>query len=79
MSTRLKQVIQSVNGNSDKKAVREFVDNFMLARDSKSFRDQLVATQPDIIMEANVTLSDGTEEGVNIPVTINFFWPDAWL
>ena len=77
LSTRLKQVIQSVNGNSDKKAVREFVDNYMLARDSKAFRDHLVATQPDIIMEANVTLSDGTEEGVNIPVTINFFWPDA--
>jgi hypothetical protein len=30
-------------------------------------------------MEANITLSDGTEEGVNIPVTINFFWPDAWV
>jgi hypothetical protein len=77
LSTRLKQVIQSVNGNTDKKAVREFVDNYMLARDSKAFRDHLVATQPDIVMEAPVTLSDGTEEGVNIPVTINFFWPDA--
>jgi hypothetical protein len=77
LSTRLKYVIQSVNGNTDKKAVREFVDNYMLARDSKAFRDHLVATQPDIIMEANITLSDGTEEGVNIPVTINFFWPDA--
>jgi hypothetical protein len=77
LSTRLKYVIQSVNGNTDKKAIREFVDNYMLARDSKAFRDHLVATQPDIIMEANVTLSDGTEEGVNVPVTINFFWPDA--
>ena len=77
LSTRLKYVIQSVNGNADKKAIREFVDNYMLARDSKAFRDHLVATQPDIIMEANVTLSDGTEEGVNVPVTINFFWPDA--
>jgi len=49
----------------------------MLARDSKAFRDHLVATQPDVIMESTITLSDGTEEGVNIPVTINFFWPDA--
>ena len=79
LSTRLKQVIQSVNGNIDKKAVWEFVGNYMLAKDSKAFRDHLVATQPDIIMKATVTLSDGTEEGVNIPVTINFFWPDAWL
>ena len=77
LSTRLKYVIQSVNGNTDKKAVREFVGNYMLAKDSKAFRDHLVATQPDIIMKATVTLSDGTEEGVNIPVTINFFWPDA--
>jgi hypothetical protein len=77
LSTRLKYVIQSVNGNADKKAIREFVDNYMLARDSKAFRDHLVATQPDVIMESTITLSDGTEEGVNIPVTINFFWPDA--
>jgi hypothetical protein len=77
LSTRLKHVIQSVNGNTDKKAVREFVDNYMLARDSKAFRDHLVATQPDVVMESTITLSDGTEEGVNIPVTINFFWPDA--
>jgi hypothetical protein len=77
LSTRLKHVIQSVNGNTDKKAIREFVDNYMLARDSKAFRDHLVATQPDVVMESTITLSDGTEEGVNIPVTINFFWPDA--
>ena len=77
LSTRLKHVIQSVNGNPDKKAIREFVDNYMLARDSKAFRDHLVVTQPDVVMESTITLSDGTEEGVNIPVTINFFWPDA--
>jgi len=77
LSTRLKHVIQSVNGNTDKKAVREFVDNYMLARDSKAFRDHLVLTQPDVVMESTITLSDGTEEGVTIPVTINFFWPDA--
>jgi hypothetical protein len=47
-----------VNGNTDKKAIREFVDNYMLARDSKAFRDHLVATQPDIIMESNITNLD---------------------
>jgi hypothetical protein len=33
-------------------------------------------TQPDIVMEATVTTSNGIEEDVNIPVTANFFWPD---
>jgi len=27
-------------------------------------------------MEATVETSDGTEEGVSVPVTANFFWPD---
>jgi len=76
LSTRLKYAIQSVNGDTDKKTIRDFVDNYFLARDSRAFRDHLTKTQPDVIMEATVETSDGTEEGVNVPVTANFFWPD---
>jgi len=76
LSTRLKYAIQSVNGDTDKKTIRDFVDNYFLARDSRAFRDHLTKTQPDVIMEATVETSDGTEEGVIVPVTANFFWPD---
>jgi hypothetical protein len=76
LSTRLKYAIQAVDGNTEKKVVREFVDNRFLARDSRAFREHLTKTQPDILMEAQVTTSSGIEEGVTIPVTANFFWPD---
>lgn len=76
LSTRLKYAIQSVNGDTDKKTIRDFVDNYFLARDSRAFRDHLTKTQPDVIMEATIETSDGTEEGVSVPVTANFFWPD---
>jgi len=76
LSTRLKYAIQSVNGDTYKKTIRDFVDNYFLARDSRAFRDHLTKTQPDVIMEATVETSDGTEEGVIVPVTANFFWPD---
>ena len=41
LSTRLKHQILSVEGNEDKKTIRDFVDNYFLARDSSSFRTYL--------------------------------------
>lgn len=76
LSTRLKYAIQSVGGDRERKTIRDFVDNYLLARDSRAFREHLMKTQPDIVMETTVTTSNGIEEDVNIPVTANFFWPD---
>jgi hypothetical protein len=76
LSTRLKYALQAVDGNTERKTIREFVDNRFLARDSRAFREHLTKTQPDIIMEAQIMTSSGIEEGVTIPVTANFFWPD---
>ena len=77
LSTRLKYAILAVNGDRERSTVRDFVDNYFLAKDSRAFRDHLVNTQPGIKMEASVSTEDGIVEGVNIPVNINFFWPDA--
>ena len=76
-STRLKFAITSVNGDYDIKTIREFVDNYFLAKDSKAFREHLNNTQPDIILKSKITLSDDTEEDVVVPINTNFFWPDA--
>ena len=73
LTTRLKHIIISVNGDEDSKSIREFVDGYMLARDSRSFREHLKNTQPDVDM--NVTLDNGRE--VEVPLGLNFFWPDA--
>ena len=48
MSTRMKHIIASVNGDSDRKSVRQFVDNALLARDAKALRDHMAKMQPDI-------------------------------
>lgn len=73
LSTRLKYMIVSVNGESDRKDVRSFVDNQFLAIDSRAFRDHVRDTQPDV----DLTVSTDRGEEVRIPIGISFFWPDA--
>jgi len=72
LSTRLKYMITSVNGERDPKSIREFVDTNLLARDSRELRKHIKETQPD------VDLIFTTENGstADIPVSIRFFWPD---
>tara|TARA_B110000495_G_C22920658_1_gene537874 strand:- start:280 stop:1104 length:825 start_codon:yes stop_codon:yes gene_type:complete len=78
LTTRLKHMILSVNGDYTVKTVREFVDNQFLARDSKPFRDYASSIMPDIDLDFNINFEDGASvDGVSIPININFFWPDA--
>jgi hypothetical protein len=76
ISTRLKHQITSVDGDADKKTIREFVDGYMLARDSSSFRKHLKSTQPDIQMTFIHEGNNGEEE-VAVPIEVQFFWPDS--
>lgn len=73
LTTRLKYILSSVNGEEDAKSIREFVDNYMLARDSRSFREHLKSIQPDVDM--SITLDNGEE--VDVPLGLSFFWPDS--
>jgi hypothetical protein len=79
LSTRLKYIITSVNGNTDEKTIREFVDNHLLAKDSRAFREYLKQTQPDIELKAKYTGENDIEEDIDIPITANFFWPDSGI
>ena len=72
LTTRLKHVITSVDGKDEKKDIRNFVDNYLLARDSRAFREHIKNTQPDVNME--YVLENGEE--VVVPIGLNFFWPD---
>jgi hypothetical protein len=73
LSTRLKYMITSVEGNRDTKSIREFVDNFLLAKDSRALREYIKTTQPDV----DLTFITDSGSEVAIPIGINFFWPDA--
>ena len=72
LSTRLKHTITSVEGDDDTKTIREFVDNQLLARDSRALREHIRVSQPDV--DLNVVLDSGEE--VKVPIGLNFFWPD---
>jgi len=72
LTTRLKYMILSINGDDDNKQIREFVDNHLLARDSRAFRNHIRLMQPDV--DLRVTLDSGEE--VDVPLGLSFFWPD---
>ena len=76
ISTRLKHQILSVNGSYDKATIRDFVDNGLLARDARALREYIKQISPDIDLITNVQTSNGLVEGVNIPIGLDFFWPD---
>jgi hypothetical protein len=73
LTTRLKYIITSVNGDREAKTIREFVDNHLLARDSRLLREYIRQVQPDV----DLTFTTTSGEEVAIPVNLSFFWPDA--
>jgi hypothetical protein len=75
VTTRLKHQIVSVDGNSDKTAIKDFVDNYLLAADSRALRSYIKETAPDVDLTTKVVI-DGVEEDISIPINLNFFWPD---
>jgi len=72
LSTRLKYMITSVEGKTDTASIREFVDNYLIARDSRALREYIREVQPDVDLTFFPT-SDS--DRVNIPIGLGFFWP----
>ena len=73
LSTRLKYMITSVGGERDPKSIREFVDNHLLARDSRELRKHIKEIQPDVDL---TFFPDSSTDRIDIPIGIKFFWPD---
>jgi hypothetical protein len=73
LSTRLKYLITSVDGDREQKTIREFVDKHLLARDSRELRKHIKETQPDVDL---TFFSHTNSDRVDIPIGIKFFWPD---
>ena len=77
VTTRLKYLITSVNGDRDSKTIREFIDNYLLAKDARALREEYTNTAPDVVLKFTYTDNSGREEEVDLPIGISFFWPDA--
>jgi hypothetical protein len=78
ISTRLKYLITSVNGDREQSTIRNFVDNYLLAKDSRALREYVKQIQPDIDLTVTLNIGD-VEEDVTLPITISFFWPESGI
>ena len=60
----------------EKKDIREFVDKYLLAKDARALRLEYNRVNPDVDL---TVFPEGFEEGVDLPITLAFFWPDSRL
>jgi hypothetical protein len=79
LTTRMKYMITSINGDRDIKSIRTFVDNALLAPDARALRKYYVTISPDINMKFIPQDEDYVGEGIDLPISLNFFWPDSGL
>ena len=79
VTTRLKHMITSVEGKREAKDVREFVDNYLIAKDARALREYYSKIQPDINLVYKPEDGNYVGEGIAIPISLSFFWPDSGL
>jgi hypothetical protein len=78
ITTRLKHVITSIDGNTDKAFIRKFVDTELLSRDSIELRKFIRQNSPDLDMTFNFTCPNcNSEDRSEVPMTVQFFWPNS--
>lgn len=76
LTSRLKQLIVSVDGEDSRKAINDFVENEFISRDSLAFRNYIEEVSPDVDMTIYHECSEcGADSTVQIPMTVDFFWP----
>lgn len=78
ITTRLEQIILSVNGNSDSNFIKLFIENDFLAKDSRQFREHISKINPGPNLDIEV-VDEVTGDSFRTDITIGpqFFWPDA--
>jgi hypothetical protein len=73
-TTRLRHIITSVAGDKTPATIRNFVDNYLVAKDSRSLRSYYEKISPDIELKY---YPEDAEEGINVPIGVDFFWPGS--
>ena len=75
VTTRMKRAIIAVDGDREVQTIRKFVDTEFLSIDALKFRTHLAEMTPDVAMVYQQIISDGSEEEMTVPMTVQFFWP----
>lgn len=78
ITTRLKYIISSIDGNPDRAGIRKFVEERLTAKDSLAIRRDIKENSPDVDMGCNFTCSECSHEWrMDVPIGATFLWPDA--
>ena len=79
LTTRLKHLILSVDGNSDKSYINHFVDNELFALDSRSLRSEIARVSPnqEFKIDFECIHCGHIEEGMTFRIDSSFFWPKS--
>jgi len=78
LTTRLKNMIVSVEGESDRNVINRFVDNELFAQDSKALRSYIKEVGPDIDLTWEfISDETGDRKEMSMPMDTNFFWPES--
>jgi|TARA_B110000908_G_scaffold120502_1_gene141210 hypothetical protein len=76
VTTRLRYMIQSVDGNEDRGFINNWVKNGLLARDSRALRKHIQEFTPDLDLKFDFTSEiTGETEALDIPFGVGFFYP----
>lgn len=79
-TSRLRALITSVNGETSKGAIWQFVEN-MLVRDARFLREQYRTYIPDVDfnfeVECDCVTDNPEKKTMRLPIGANFFWPDT--
>jgi len=82
LTTRLKYLITSVDGNTDRATIRKFVEEKLTARDNLAFRRHMRENTPDVDMTFEFKCGDPNNTGcslerrLDMPIGASFLWPD---
>tara|TARA_B100000902_G_C27051109_1_gene784204 strand:+ start:24 stop:593 length:570 start_codon:yes stop_codon:yes gene_type:complete len=77
LTDQFKTFTLSVNGVGDLRQMYRFIDNLPV-RDSRFLRTQYQKLSPALNLKHDFVCQDcGYEQEVEVPITAQFFWPDA--
>jgi len=78
LTTRLKNIILSVDGEYNLQTINNFVDNELFAIDSKELRNYIKEVTPDInLMYEFISDETGERREISLPMDVSFFWPST--
>lgn len=77
VTTRMRRSITSIDGDTDGQKIKEFIDA-MPSKDARSFREFAKKINPDIDLTFEFECANcGHAERTEVPIDVNFFWPDS--